>query len=400
MKLNFFHWENQKMSKLKNILVIGAGIAGPTVCYWLKKFGFSPTLIEKSDVLRQGGQGVDIRGAAIDIVKKMGIYEQICSMCTQVEYGRQVNVMGKILHEEKAEKFGYRQGEDVEILRGNLVEILIKQIEHVPCHFNQSVSNIKQNDGEDATVYFKDGRIEHYDLVIGADGVRSSIRRMVFDKDEYELVNLWACISIFSIPNYLNLNHTDVQCESHQKAIFINSDTDPKIAQVGLMFCPQHDLTHLRDESKQKQVLRDAFHNFGWEANKILELMSDSDDFYFDSVTQVKMRSWTKGRVALIGDAGYCPSPFSGQGSNLALIGAYILAGELKAAEGNYKHAFNRYNELLRSFVEANQQFGVFVRKSFLVSDELSKETAEERENEILQKTQIVSNAITLPEYE
>nr|MBA2651325.1 FAD-dependent monooxygenase [Tatlockia sp.] len=216
----------------------------------------------------------------------------------------------------------------------------------------------------------------------------------------YKLVNLWACFSIFSIPNYLNLKHTVVQCESNQKAIFINSDKDPKIAQVGLMFRPQHDLANLRDENKQMQVLRDAFHDFGWEAKKILELMSASNDFYFDSVTQVKMRSWTKGRIALLGDAGYCPSPLSGQGSNLALVGAYILAGELKAAEGNYEHAFNRYNELLRSCVEANQQFGAWVRKSFLVSDELSKEAAEERSNEILQKTQIISNAITLPEYE
>lgn len=164
-----------------------------------------------------------------------------------------------------------------------------------------------------------------------------------------------------------------MQCESNQKAIFIKSDKDPKLAQVGLMFRPQHDLINLRDENKQMQVLRDAFHDFGWEAKKILELMSDSNDFYFDSVTQVKMRSWTKGRIALVGDAGYCPSPFSGQGSNLALVGAYILAGELKTAEGNYKLAFNCYNELLHSFVEANQEFGAWVRKSFLVSVELSE---------------------------
>lgn len=192
------------MSPIKKILVIGAGIAGPAVCYWLQRFGFSPELIEKSACIRKGGQGVDIRGAAVDIVKKMGIYQQICKMRTQVEYGRQVNVMGKTLHEEEAEEFGYRKDEDVEILRGDLVEILIKQIEHIPCYFNQSVDNIEQNDGDGVTVYFKDGSIEHYDLLIGADGVHSSIRRMVFDKGEYELVNLWACVSIFSIPNFLN----------------------------------------------------------------------------------------------------------------------------------------------------------------------------------------------------
>jgi 2-polyprenyl-6-methoxyphenol hydroxylase-like FAD-dependent oxidoreductase len=127
--------------------------------------------------------------------------------------------------------------------------------------------------------------------------------------------------------------------------------------------------------------------------------MSGSNDFYFDSVTQVKMHSWTKGRVALVGDAGYCASPLSGQGNNLALVGAYILAGELKAAEGNYKQAFNRYNELLHPFVEANQQFGAWVSESFLVPDEVSEEVAEERSNSILQKVQTISNAISLPEY-
>ena len=387
------------MSELKKILVIGAGIAGPAVCYWLKKFGFSPTLIEKNDILRQGGQGLDIRGVAIDIIKKMGIYEQICKMRTQVECGRYVDVVGKTLHEERGEQFGFRQDEDVEILRGDLVEILMKTIDTVPCHFNQSIANLEQND-EGVTVYFKDAGTEHYDLVIGADGIHSSIRHKIFDNDEYKLVNLGTYLSIFSIPNYLNLSHTEIQCEMNQKLVSITSDKDPKTAQVGLMFRSQHVLNNLRDENKQMQVLRDIFHNFGWEVPKILELMSDSNDFYFDSVTQVKMHSWTKGRVALVGDAGYCASPLSGQGNNLALVGAYILAGELKAAEGKYKHAFNRYNDLLRSFVEANQQLGVWASESFLVSDEVvSKEVAEERSNEIMQKVQIISNAITLPEY-
>lgn len=386
------------MSDIKKILVTGAGIAGPTLCYWLQKYGFNPILIEKSSILRKGGQGIDIRGIAVDIVKKMGIYEQIREMRTQMVCGRQIDLMGNILHEEKSEKFGYRQDEDVEILRGDLVEILMNQIETVPCHFDQTIDNIEQND-DGVSIYFKDGRIEDYDLVIGADGVRSSIRRMVFDKPEYEMVNLWAGISIFSIPNYLELSHTAIQCESSQKAIFMNSDREPEIAQVGLIFCPEQDLSNLRDEKKQMQLVKDIFHDFGWEAKKILELMSDSNDFYFDSVTQVKMPSWTKGRIALIGDAGYCASPFSGQGSNLALLGAYILAGELKAAEGNYQQAFNRYHKLLRSFVEANQEFGAWVREAFLTPDELSREAAEARTNEILQRTQIISNAITLPDY-
>ena len=112
------------------------------------------------------------------------------------------------------------------------------------------------------------------------------------------------------------------------------------------------------------------------------------------------MNSWTKGRIALVGDAAYCPSPLSGQGNNLAFVGAYILAGELKAANGNYPEAFNRYNALLRSFVDANQQFGVWVSESFLVEEEVSKEIAEERSGRILAMMKSVSNAISLPEYE
>lgn len=204
------------MSAINKILVIGAGIAGPAVCYWLKRFGFFPILIEKSPNLRKGGHALDVRGAAIDLVKKMGIYEKICAMRTQVELGQYVDAEGNILHEEKGERFSFRQGEDVEINRGDLVEILKDAIKDVPCHFNQMINSIQQNDDE-VKVQFKDGRTEHYDLVIGADGLHSTTRRMVFDKDEYELTNLGAYFTVFSIPNYLNLNHTEVQFEANQK---------------------------------------------------------------------------------------------------------------------------------------------------------------------------------------
>ena len=338
------------MSAINKILVIGAGIAGPAVCYWLKRFGFSPILIERSANLRKGGHALDVRGVAIDLAKRMGIYEKICTFRTQVELGRYVDAEGNILHEEKGERFCFREGEDVEIIRGDLVEILMDAIEGVPCYFNQLIDSIKQNDG-DVEVQFKDGRTEHYDLVIGADGLHSTTRRMVFDEDEYKLTNLGAYFSIFSIPNYLNLNHTEVQFEANQKLISITSDKNPKMAEVGFCFRTQNVLNNIRDENEQQRFLRDTFQDFGWETSKVFELMSDSDDFYFDSFTQVKMKSWTKGRVALLGDAGYCASPFSGQGTNLALVGAYVFAGELKQADGNYHQAFGRYNELLHPFV-------------------------------------------------
>ncbi len=387
------------MSAINKILVIGAGIAGPAVCYWLKRFGFSPTLIEKSSSLRKGGQAVDIRGVAVDIVKKMGIYGQICNMRTQIELGRHVDSNGQLVHEEKGERFGFRQDEEVEIIRGDLIEILMNAIEGVPCYFDQLIDRIEQSNDQ-VKVHFKDGRNEFYDLVIGADGIHSATRRLAFNQDEYQLVYLGTYVSIFSIPNYLHLNHSEIMCESNQKMAIISSDLNPKIAQAGLLFRSPNVLDNMRNVNQQQELLRDLFRDFGWELPKILELMSDSDDFYFDLVAQVKMKSWIKGRVALLGDAGYCASLHSGQGSSLALIGAYILAGELKKSLGNYTHAFNIYNELLHPLVEANQKLGIWSSESFLVPDELSKEIAEDRLDKMMQELEIISSMFALPDYE
>ncbi len=257
-----------------------------------------------------------------------------------------------------------------------------------------------QQNVDNVIVNFKDGKVENYDIVIAADGIHSATRRMIFDKNEYQLIHLGSYLSTFTIPNYLRLSHIDLECEANHKLVSINSDNNLEIARAGFMFRSQHILKDIRDEHEQKQFLCDTFRDFGWETQNILNRMPESDDFYFDAITQVKMNSWTKGRIALVGDAGYCPSPLSGQGNNLAFVGAYILAGELKAAKGNYLQAFTRYNALLRSFVDANQKFGVWVRKSFLVEDEVSKEIAEERSNRILAMIKSVSNAINLPQYE
>lgn len=386
------------MTKLNKILVVGAGVAGPSVCFWLKKYGFEPTLIENAPAIRKGGQALDIRGVAVPLTRKMGIYEQICDKRTQVVCGRFVDQEGSVIHEEQGEKFGFRQDDEVEIVRGDLVDILMQLIPDVSCFFNRKIDAIDQDEGG-VSVAYVDGTHEKYDLVIGADGIHSKTRRLVFDKDEYDVVSLGSYISIFDIPNYLNLHHTEVLCEANEKLASITCDHDETTAQAGFMFRSKQVLNNSRDKSEQMQFLKETFQGFGWEANKLLALMPKSNDFYFDMIAQIKMHEWTKGRVALLGDAGYCASPLSGQGNNLAMVGAYILAGELKACDGDYELAFKRYNELMRPFVDKNQGFGAWVSETYLVSDDVSEQVAKERNDSILRKIKEVSTGVVLPDY-
>lgn len=386
------------MNPVKNILVIGASIAGPSVCYWLKKFGFEPTLIERSHELRKGGYAIDVRGIAVDIAKQMHIYDELCRQRTTLEYGAYVDDDGNILYKEESEKFGFRQNEEVEIVRGDLVEILMHTIPDVPCHFQQSVTSITQ-DEHGVQVTFKDGHSAEYDMIIGADGLHSSTRRLTFTNDEYSFNDLGCYISVFSIPNYLKLDHSERLFEKGDKLAYINSDKNAEMAHAGFMFRSNHKLKNIRDEKEQRAFLKKTFTDFGWESNKFLALLEESNDLYFDAVTQVNMAKWTTGRVALLGDAGYCASPLSGQGSSLALVGAYILAGEMKNANGEHQKAFERYNRLLRPFVEANQAFGVLSSQTFLSADNVSKKIAEERTNKLIDSLQDAATAIELPKY-
>lgn len=387
------------MNPSNKILVVGASLAGPAVCYWLKRFGFSPTLIEKHHEIRKGGYAIDIRGIAVDLAKQMGIYDKCCEMRTQLQSGRYVDAMGNTLFEEEGEKFGFRQGEEVEVVRGDLVQILMDTIPDVPCHFDQSIQDIQQTD-DGVTVTFKDGRNEQFDLVIGTDGLHSSTRRLVFNQDEYTMLELGSYICIYTIPNYLKLKHAEIVFEKDQKLAQVNCDKNHDIAHAGFLFRSTHQLKNIRDVAEQKAFLRETFTNLGWETNTLLSYLEETKDFYFDSITQVKMKDWSKGRVTLVGDAGYCASPLSGQGTSLALVGAYILAGELNKAKGDYAKAFKQYHTLMNPFVEANQEFGADNAKTFLIEEDVSEAVAEARLNSMMETLKVAANAITLPQYD
>lgn len=344
-----------KIMKNKNVLIVGAGIAGLTLAYLLKKYGFNPTLVEKHPVLRTEGYKLDIRGCAVDVIKRMGLYDAIFDARTEIQKAQFVDRSGKVVREVTPDLCGVRSEGDLEIVRGNLCEILFKHIGDIKCLFGDSIKDISQHENG-VQVKFEKNREGLFDLVIGADGLHSKVRKLCFGEESNFLKELGLYVSFYSIPNYLHLDRIEIEYHSPKRFAIAYCPRDG-LAKAGFAFSSQQSFLEVSDvnTNQQKEFLRKAFANEGWEIPRLLSYMNEAPDFYFDCMAQIHMSQWAKGRVALVGDAGYAPAPVSGQGTSVALIGAYVLAGELAEAQGDYKRAFHGYEENMRDFVKKNQ---------------------------------------------
>lgn len=381
--------------KNRKVLIVGAGVAGPALCYWLNRHGFSPSLVEKSKSLRCGGYAIDIRGIAVEVVQEMGLYSTLVERRKVTVEGQHVDRDGHVFLTQEGEAFGFRQGEDVEIVRGDLVEILMEAISGLPCHFDRQIRSIKSGD-EGVEVLFEGGSCEVYDLLIGADGMHSFVRQAAFDPSSYQMRHLNHFISVFSVPNYLNLDEREISYEEGPRSVTLHAQAGSDRALSGWMFPSYLGECFSRNPQEQKALLKSVFQGGGWEVSRLLKEMERSEDFYFDSISQVLMDQWTNGRVALIGDAGYCASPLSGQGTSLALVGAYTLANELKRFQGDHFLAFDAYNKWMRPFVEANQNLGKWVSENYLSEESRSEEQTEKRNEELLFRVKQAAESVSL----
>ncbi|MGC2638231.1 MAG: FAD-binding domain [Acidobacteriaceae bacterium] len=342
------------------VLISGAGIAGPTLAWWLARYGFTPTLVEAAPVLRTGGYVIDFWGAGFDVATRMGLEADIRQKGYPVRELRVVGSDGKRTAGFGTASFGrLARGQFTSLQRGDLAATIFSAIQgRVETILGDQIAGLEQ-DTQQVRVTLEHGGSRTFDLVVGADGVHSRVRRLVFGEEGQFEHYLGFKVAAFDAPGYrprdelVYVIYTEVGRQVARFAmrgdrtmfLFTWKDEDPALP---------------RTLEEQKQMLRARFGASGWECSRILDALDGCSDLYFDRVSQIRMDPmqglWSRGRVTLAGDAASCVSFLAGQGSALAMVAAYLLAGELSRAAGDYGAAFACYQERFGPFVSTKQK--------------------------------------------
>ncbi len=347
----------------RNVLISGAGIAGPALAYWLLRRGFRPTLVERAPAPRGGGYMIDVWGTGWEAVKRMGLAERVRrdgylmeGLSVVNRKGRQVAHLDSLRYAEAMNR-GEADGYFVSLLRGDLAQAIYALVDgQVEAIFDDAIASIEQ-DADGVDVVFEHASPRRFDLVIGADGLHSRVRELAFGEESAFVHPLGYGTASFTIADYPHRHETRYvsynvpgrqvtryALRGNRSAfLFVFVDRDGRLAAPAA----RHDARGTLDK-----LYRDA----GWECTDILDAMRHCDDLYFDAVCQTRMASWHDGRVALLGDACFCPSLLAGEGSAFAMLGAYVLAGELQLADGDPGVAFARYQQRLAAFMQRKQR--------------------------------------------
>jgi 2-polyprenyl-6-methoxyphenol hydroxylase-like FAD-dependent oxidoreductase len=342
----------------KSVLISGGGIAGPALAYWLRRHGFTPTIVEIAPAPRPGGQTVDLRGISRVVVERMGLMPAVKRAQLHergLAYVRANGSTGATMPAELLDGAG--PVAEIEILRGDLAGILNDAIAgEVEYLYGDSIAALDQ-DAKSVLVTFTSGSQRRFDLVVGADGVHSRVRKLAFGPEEQFVEHLGGYGSFFTVETPEPLDHwMKIYSAPGGRWVGLRPDHDPRYAKALLSFRSPVFSYDRRDVDAQKALLTQRFKGLGWHTDHILAALPDADDFYFDSTSKVVVPEWSRGRVVLVGDAGYCGSPLAGHGTALSLVGAYVLAGELAAAEGDHVRAFPSYQARLQAYVDQRME--------------------------------------------
>lgn len=354
------------------IAINGVGIAGPTLAYWLHRYGHEPVLIEKAPQLRTGGYIVDFWGIGYDIADKMGLVPQL------QEHGYNMKEIRWV--DDKGHKNGsfdpdtFRQmtkGRFVSLERSDLAIALYGTIEgKVETIFGDSIASIEDKDGG-VHVTFDHAAPRNFDLVVGADGLHSRVRDIAFGPIEQFEKDLGLRIAAFEIEDYpreelVFVSHT----EPGRQVSRFSKRNDRTLILLGFRDRFAGNQLPITNEQR-KAAINQAFNGFGWEWPQISAAMQDVDGIYYDRVSQIHMEHWHKGRTALIGDAAAAVSLLAGEGTGLGMAEAYVLAGELSRKPDDHTAAFNRCEELLMPFVQRKQKAALNVGSTFVPNTQL-----------------------------
>jgi 2-polyprenyl-6-methoxyphenol hydroxylase-like FAD-dependent oxidoreductase len=340
----------------KTVLISGAGIAGPTLAFWLKAGGFEPTLIERAPTLRTGGYVIDFWGLGYDIAVRMGLSESINRIGYHMREVRIVDDRGDRITGFRPDVFReLTAGHYVTLGRSDLSRLLFEKIEDATeVIFDNEIADLQQSlDG--VQVQFERGAERRFDLVIGADGLHSCVRSLAFGPESQFERYLGYVVAAFEAPGY-RPREEDVYLMYGQPGRMVGRFTlrDDRVLFIFVFAGDRGPLPTALDQ--QQAMLRDRYREGKWECPRILAELDRTHELYFDRVSQIRMDGWSRGRIALVGDAAFCVSLLAGQGSALAMISAYVLAGELTNASGRYEEAFASYKSILRSYIVTKQR--------------------------------------------
>jgi 2-polyprenyl-6-methoxyphenol hydroxylase-like FAD-dependent oxidoreductase len=358
-----------------SVLVSGASVSGITTAYWLNRHGFDVTVAELSPAPRRGGQAIDVRGPALDIAERMGVLDTIRGHATGLRgmtmEDRDNNEIFRTT--EGTATGGTIDSPDVEIMRDELVGILQRTTaDSVEYLFDNAVTGIQQEE-DTVHVNFKKSAPRAFDLVIGADGLHSTVRRLVFGPEDQftrrPIGNRY--IALVSTPNFLGLDHWEIlhRSESGHMGGVMTVRNNTELRAFAIIVADEPITYDYRDLEQQKRIVAEQLHAEGWKFPQVLQyLKEEASGFHFQAMNQIHMDNWSQGRVALIGDAAFSPSPASGQSVTVAMVGGYVLAGELAAAR-DHRAAFAGYQEQLRGYVAENQELALINVNKAIAND-------------------------------
>jgi 2-polyprenyl-6-methoxyphenol hydroxylase-like FAD-dependent oxidoreductase len=356
------------------VLISGAGIAGPAFAWFLAKTGARITVLEKSFASLAQGQNIDISGSAITVIKKMGLLEEIRRFNTTEKGTYFVDPKGRpFAHFPVKPNSSASPTSEFEILRGDLASVLYeatKDHPNIKYVFGTTIKEVVSNDDNSVKVSLSNGEVQESELLVAADGQWSKVRKQCFLPEDVGVVDKGMYAVYFTIPRLPDDNDWwKIYLAGQSRIVSVRPDPHGTTrALFSRMPCNDAQKKAWQEASRgdrqtQEDLLRQEFADAGWQSQRLLDAMGPATDFYFQAVQQIRMTKWSNSRVVCLGDAAYAPTPLTGAGASLALIGAYVLAGELsKLDKGVHpSEALKAYETVFRPFVEETQAIPFFV---------------------------------------